>query len=467
MSVVALDIGTSRMKALLAHWDGRVEPVRSVETPAHVPAAGQLVFPADAVYARAQALVADLAAAHPDDPVDTLVLSCLGTAVVPLDRRGRPLGPALSPADVRPSMTPGLMDGVDLSAEDLFRLTGQDPRVPSSLLHLLWWRHAHPEVMARLHRVRSLRGYLVHELCGADAEDPSWASRTMLADLVRSTWSETVLAAAGLPIDVLPQIHPSTAMWRAHRAAGSRFGLSPRAHVVLGGMDNCSAVFGATEPSEQRLVNITGTYEHMAGTGELDPVRRSAVAVGGLVHRYLLTDRYLSYSRVPLLPLLMQAASGSSERLRRLLDGVSDSPASAGISLDEGAVATELRAGTPPAAVIQRLLQSAGEILVRYADAWAAAGQQTDRIVVVGGGAVRSRPLQLKANLLGRSLSVLSFDEGAGLGALRLAAMAVQGASPSAACHLFPNPILRTWSPGGHAARPAPLPANGDAADID
>jgi len=447
MSVVALDIGTSRMKALLAHWDGQIEAVRSVETPAQVPAAGQLVFPADAISARAATLVADLAAAHPDDPVDSLVFSCLGTAMVPLDRAGRPLGPALSPADVRPPMTPGLMARLDLTAEDLLRLTGQDPRIPSFLLHWLWWRQAHPEVMEKLHRFRSLRGYLVHELCGADAEDPSWASRTMLMDLVTSAWSETVLAAADLPGDALPRIHPSTAAWPVRRAAASRFGLLPDARVVLGGMDNCSSVFGATDPGEQRLLNVAGTYEHMAGTGGLDPVRSSAAAVGGLVHRYLLPDLYLSYSRVPLGPLLLQAAEGSPQRLNRLLEGVAVRPAGASMRLNEGAVRAELRAGTPAANVIQALLESAARILAQYAEAWAAAGEQTDRIVVVGGGAAHSRPLQLKANLLRRSLSTLASDESAGLGALRLAAMAVRGASPSAACRLFPNPILRTWSP--------------------
>jgi sugar (pentulose or hexulose) kinase len=447
MSLVALDIGTSRMKALLAHWDGHIEQVCTVKTPARVPAAGQLEFQADAIHAQAATLVAEVAATHPDDPVDTLVFSCLGTAMVPLDRGGRPLGPALSPADVRPLMTPALIDGIDLTADDLVRITGQDPRIPSFLLHWLWWRQAYPDSMRSLRRFRSLRGFLVHELTGADAEDPSWASRTMLMDLVTSKWSQSVLAAAGLPIDVLPEIHPSTSAWPVLRAAGSRFGLSPDARVVLGGIDNCSAVLGATDPSEERLVNIAGTYEHMAGVGPLDVARCSAAAVDGLVHTYHLPGRYLSYSRVLLGNLLLQAAEGSPDTLGRLLDGVSDDPEGQTIGLEEGAVRSELRAGTPPVVVIQRLLESSGAILVRYADAWVAAGQQVDRIVAVGGGAANPHPLQLKANLLGRSLSTLTFDESAGLGALRLAAMAVRGASPSVASHLFPNPILHTWSP--------------------
>jgi sugar (pentulose or hexulose) kinase len=447
MSVVALDIGTSRMKALLGTWDGRIEGVRSVRTPTEVGAPGQLAFPAPAIEAEACTLVAGLAAAHPHDPVDTLVFSCLGTAMVPVDRAGSPLGSALSPADLRPSAIPGLMRSVDLSAEALIEITGQDPRLSSFLLHWLWWRRTRPDVMRKLHRFRSLRGYLVHALCGADAEDPSWASRTMLMDLATDTWSTAILAAADLPGESLPEIRPSTTAWPVGSSAARRFGLSPGARIVLGGMDNCTSAFGATDPDERCLVNIAGTYEHMAGVGDLATARSSAAAVAGLVHRYLLPARYLSYSRVPLGLLLLEAASGSPGDLDRLLDGVSDSPAGLGMPLDADAVRSALRAGTPPGVVVQRLLEASADVLGRYADAWEAAGERADRIVVVGGGAARSRPLQLKANLLGRSLSTLTNDEAAGLGALRLAAVAVRSVAPSAASQLFPNPFLRTWVP--------------------
>ena len=53
-------------------------------------------------------------------------------------------------------------------------------------------------------------------------------------------------------------------------------------------MDNCSAFLGASDPGEQRLVNIAGTYEHLAGVGGLEHHARGGRAVDGLVHRYLL-----------------------------------------------------------------------------------------------------------------------------------------------------------------------------------
>lgn len=102
MSVVALDIGTSRLKAIVARWDGTTLASGSVPTPAVSDAPGRLELPADAIADAAAALVAGLLAGLPHDPADTLVLSCLGTAMAPLDRDERPLAPALSPADLRP-----------------------------------------------------------------------------------------------------------------------------------------------------------------------------------------------------------------------------------------------------------------------------------------------------------------------------------------------------------------------------
>jgi xylulokinase len=447
MSVIALDIGTSRTKALLASWDGRIASARSAATPVIVGAGGRHEFPAGAVRATVERLVLELASARPGEPVDTIVFSSLGTAMVPLDRSGRPLGTALSPADARPGRVLGLMGRVDLAEGRLFELTGSDPRLPSFLLHWLWWRQERPEVMRGLHRFRSLRGFVVAGLSGADAEDPSWASRTMLMDLATDTWSDTILAAADLPADALPAIVPSTTAWPVSRAVARRLALSPDALVVLGAMDNCCAFLGATDPGEERLVNIAGTYEHMAGVGTLPVVRAAALAVEGLVHRYLLPGRFLSYSRVPLGLLLAEVEASSPGGLDRLLDGLSPDPLGPEVRPDLPSVRAWLQAGMPPAEVLQALMESCGTILVRYVDAWTAAGGLVDRIVAVGGGAAQAPALQLKANLLDCPVSTLASDEGAALGALRLAAMAVRGCSPAEACRLFPNPVLRTWSP--------------------
>ena len=70
MSVVAVDIGSSRTKALLAGWDGRLVEMRSAPTPRQSIEPGEVGFPAEAVLAATEGLIAALAVAHPRHPID-------------------------------------------------------------------------------------------------------------------------------------------------------------------------------------------------------------------------------------------------------------------------------------------------------------------------------------------------------------------------------------------------------------
>lgn len=461
MTVLAVDIGSSRIKALLADWEGHLVEVRSTATPHQALESGERSYPAGAVQAAVEELIGALATEHPQEAVDTLVFSCLGTAMVPLDMDERPLGPALAPADTRPPTGRGLAARLGIDDAELYRLTGSDPRAASFLRHALWWRER-PGVMRRLHRFRSLRGYALARLCGADVEDPSWASRTMLFELETSRWSDVILSAAGIPAAVMPVLAPSTSTWPVLPAVGERLGLADGAVAVLGGMDNGCALLGATKPGGPDMVNIVGTFEHMAAVGELARVRAVAAASDAIVHAYVLPGHYIGMTRVPLGDLLAEVVAesptaGSAADLEPLLDGVSDVPEGRSIALDRATIRATVDAGRLRVEVLQAVLESAAGVLKRFADAWSGEPGAGRRVVAVGGGSGRPAIMQLKADILRRPVSLLSRPESAGLGALRLAAMAVLGLSLDAACRRFPNPITTTYRPriGGPVAASA------------
>ena len=447
MSVVALDIGTSNIKVLLASWDGRLVDERSVATPIEGRADGTHGFPLDVLLELSKALIAATTHDHPDERVDAIVITCLGTAMVPVDGAQRPLGPALSPADTRPWRGGGLEQKLDMSMEELRHVTGSDPLVASFLLHWLWWRDERPDEMARLHRFRSLRGFVAEDLSGADAEDRSWASRTMLLDLETNDWSDAILEEARLSSGALPGIHPSTATWPIRPERIAELGLAADARLVLGAMDNCCAFLGATEPAAPGLVNIVGTYEHIAGISALEVARPVAATGEGIIHTYLLPDTTITMTRIPIGLLLARAAGDAARSLEALLREISVRPTGERVALDASAVDDALSQGVGRVRLVQGLLESSIDLLGVFADAWQSAERPTDHLVAVGGGARHGTALQLKANMLGRSLSTLSSEQGASLGALRLASIAVQGDSPDEACARFVNPVAATWRP--------------------
>jgi sugar (pentulose or hexulose) kinase len=451
VSVLAVDIGSSRTKALLGDWDGRRFEVRSRATPHRSDEAGEWSYPPDEVANVVEGLVAATARAHPDLPIDTLVFSCLGTAMAPVADDGRPLGPALAPADARPLAGAIRFEQPGLGSDELARRTGSDPAVPSFLLHARWWTAAHPDVVERAHRFRSLRGFVASRLGEVDAEDHSWASRTMLYDLDAADWSEEIIAAAGVPAELLPPLMPSTAVFTVDEAAVERLGLAPGARLVLGAMDNGCSLLGAAGPDRSGLVDIVGTFEHMAGAAPLGAARQVAERAGAVVHAYLLEGQYIALTRLALGDLLARVAEGAGTELAALLDELSPEPTGRSVEPTLEAVDEALRAGRSRAEVLQGVLESSAAPLRAFADAWAGLGRRDDPVAAVGGGAGHAAALQLKASLLGRSLVTLASGEGAALGALRLAAMAVKGATLADACRLFANPIVRTIGPSATA----------------
>jgi sugar (pentulose or hexulose) kinase len=156
-------------------------------------------------------------------------------------------------------------------------------------------------------------------------------------------------------------------------------------------------------------------------------------------------------TRVPMGELLASVAEGDPRGLDELMRSVSDRPSGSAIALDPAAVAAALDGGRTRTSVLQSLIEAGTAVLERFADAWDRLGSPSTPVTAVGGGAAQEAVLQLKANLLRRSFVTLQSDQAAGLGALRLAAMARGEMSAPEACALFANPIKRTISPSSSA----------------
>ncbi len=361
--------------------------------------------------------------------------------MAPVDSAGNALGPALSPVDSRSRSLGGSAGLQGLNPAELQRRTGQNPGLASFLGQWLWWSQEQPALLAGAKEFLSPRGFLIRRLCGVGVEDYSFASRSMLFDLEQGAWSEQVCTAAGLDMALLPELHPATASWEIDRSLVEELGLATGCRAVLGGMDNCCAFLGSTAPDEARLVNITGTYEHLAGVTGIEEARRAAEAVGGLVFHYLFPGRFLSCSRSAVGYLLNRLSAATGTPLEALLSTASRCGEVEAVDLSEGALEARLSAGDSPPTVAAGLLRSAGDILRRFLVAWGEYAEEPEAIVVIGGGAASPEALRCKVSLLGRSLTLLEERESAALGALRLGAMSAKELDLADACGLFANPV--------------------------
>jgi glycerol kinase len=215
MSVLALDVGTTGVSALVVSEDGSVQRRGYQEFPQHFPHPGWVEHEPEEIW---QAVLAASRAALAGAP--SAGITCVGVtdqretavlwdrrtlaaprrAIVWQDRRTTALCEARKAAgqEARVAELTGLRLDPYFTATKLCWLAENDPRA---------WEG----VTAGSTAVGTVDAYVVARLTGGRrfVTDASNASRTLLYDLRAGTWSEELCELFGVPLGALPEIVPS------------------------------------------------------------------------------------------------------------------------------------------------------------------------------------------------------------------------------------------------------------------
>ncbi len=167
-----------------------------------------------------------------------------------LDEKFNLVRPAILFNDVR---SEAQVRHLEIEAGDLIaQRTGNSVNCTWSLPQLAWVREHEPEAFARVRHVLFSKDYLLYSLTSERASDHSSAVSSLMVDTVTLDWDHDLLNYAGLTRDVLPDIHPSTAV-----VGGLSFeaaldtGLQQGVPVIAGMLDSAAELIGvgATNPS--------------------------------------------------------------------------------------------------------------------------------------------------------------------------------------------------------------------------
>lgn len=245
--LLAHDLGTSGNKATLYHTDGRLAASVVASYPTQYPYPGWVEQdPEDwwkAVCETSRSLLQKAAVAPEQVAVVSFSAQMMGCLLV--DKEGNPLRPMITWADTRASQEEQELRQV-MDETDFYHLTGHRPSASYSAAKLLWVRRHEPEVYRRAHKMLHAKDFIIHRLTGAFVSDYSDASGTNLFDINRKCWSETLCTKLDIPMELLPELHPSaTVAGGITEEAAARCGLAPGTPVVLGGGDGSCACVGA------------------------------------------------------------------------------------------------------------------------------------------------------------------------------------------------------------------------------
>lgn len=282
---VAVDLGASGGKVSLGTFEGRSFTLRDVH---RFPNGGISVWAkdldgtvAEKTYWDDLALYANIvdglrkAAAASDAPIVAMGIDTWGADAAVLNRHGESLGPVYCYRDHRlDTIREQLFEHV--SARELFDRSGI-PAQPWYLVNQLFWLFRNrPELKGVVRTVLPIPTLLQYYLCGSMAAEATWIAVQQLCKVGTAEYDDRLLAAAGIPRNILPPVvPPGTIVGELRPEIARDVGLPGLQVVAVKTHDTASAYTAAPVRDRSRSLIIS------SGTWSL---------VGKLVERPLVND---------------------------------------------------------------------------------------------------------------------------------------------------------------------------------
>ncbi|MEM1552408.1 MAG: FGGY-family carbohydrate kinase [Candidatus Bathyarchaeia archaeon] len=258
--LVGLDVGTTRCKAIAVSLNGTVVASASSEYSITSPQPGWAEQDPVRVWRTALSVLRNVCQSIPNVAVLGLGLSVQGEAVIPLNKQGKPLRPAILGMDVRTEEENNLLQ--KYFGDRLFEITGMPIHTVNTLPKLLWIKIHEPDIWAKTWRFVLYEDFLTYRLTGTPAISQCLASRTQLYNISQNHWDFDILQFLELTKNKLSNLAPSgTSIGKIKKDIQRILRLKTRPEVVLGGHDQACAAFGAgvTEPGSGLI--STGSAE--------------------------------------------------------------------------------------------------------------------------------------------------------------------------------------------------------------
>jgi len=259
--LLGIDAGTSSVKAVLLDLRGNLRAVCQEEYLLHHLRSGWVEQdPEDWWQATCKAVRETLAMVQKGrERVLGLAVSSQAPTLLPLDRSGKPLRPAMIWMDRRAEAEAVRLAEV-LGAEEIYRITGNRPDAFYMAARLLWLRNHEPEILKRTWKFAQVNGYINYRLTGRLTVDPAHAVLMQMRDYATGEWSEALCSACGVDPAQFPEVMEGHHIQgevtaRAAKATGLKVGTP----VMAGTVDSPAAALEAGVAESGIAVEMTGT----------------------------------------------------------------------------------------------------------------------------------------------------------------------------------------------------------------
>ena len=468
MSFLGLDVGTSGLKALVIDRDGRILGSARRGYVQTSPRAGWYETDPEIVVRATLDAIAELAAgtAGVGDPIEAISMSLSANEATPVDARGEVVAPTIMSMDSRGTEVVTWWEQT-VGREAIFRRTGIRAHPMHALPRLMWIRSNQPDRFARIDRYLTWGQFLSLRLGGGTAMDVSMASATMAYDIERGGWNAEQLAAAGVDADLFTEVVPTgTPVGTVSDEIADAVGLPRGVVICAGGFDQAMAALGSGQVDPGDAGVGTGSWEALTVVTDGPQLGEALLTAGYNSAHYVVPGRYYTVANnagggsvLQWLgdtlgqPETARAAATGEDPFDLLLEAATPEPSgllllphfagSYNPWMDPAATGAilGLRLSTTRADLIKAFVEGITfefrENLVRIESA----GLPVDSLVATGGGAKSPFWIQLRADLVGKSIHTVNVKETGAFAAACLAAAGVGAfASPAEAIRSFVRP---------------------------
>lgn len=212
MSVLlGIDLGTSSVKAMIAHSDGRIVGIEKMEYEVLIPQNGYAEQTADSWW---RALLMVLRKLRNKYAEDYRQIECVGYSgqmhgLVMLDNQNREIRPSIIWLDQRSARQTDKIQRT-LGIEFVRRVLHNRIYSGFSLPSLLWVRENEPENFGRIRKIVFPKDYVRLQMTGIVGSDHSDASASLMYDMEKCKWSVKLADHLGIPPEIFPQLGHST-----------------------------------------------------------------------------------------------------------------------------------------------------------------------------------------------------------------------------------------------------------------
>jgi xylulokinase len=445
MSILSVDVGSSRCKAALIAAGGEVRALRSTAYSPQHPRPGFLEIDAGILFSAVTDLCREMTEQIPGESIEAVCISSHGETLIPVGADGCPLCPAILNADSR-AVREAEWCEQEIGRERLYRITGHVSHPMYPVPKLLWLKRNAPEVFACAQRFLGVTDYLLFRLGLDPLIDYSHAARFMALDVARRAWSDEVLSAVGIPPQSLSTlVQAGTIAGKLNRPTAALLGVPAGTPVVVGGHDQVVGAIGLGILDQGRSAGSLGTYECVLVVSDQSQLNSAALESSLNTYPHAVPGKYVRIAYFP---------SGiMMEWLNRLLFGDDAGDANAhwkqlescvprgptGLLITPHLIGScnpefddEARAGigglTPDSSrshFYKGVLEGIACELALVSKCIESAGSRFEHIHVAGGGTRSPLGLGLRAALTGKTLHLMQCQESVCLGGAMLAYVAL------------------------------------------